>query len=501
MSLQRRRSVFSAVLYAVLLTLVACETPESVPPPEISDPSTFLGLATTTVFDLEDGLEQAELFARIAAAYLQTGDEASALAVASRALQRARAAGDGEESLRTRLNLVPVFSVVDPSTAVRILEELLTALDESPDDVSRAALIPLLIEQSLQSGESARFALREGIDLTYIILDPLRRARTLIEIASLYQRSGIGLGVTSLIQQSIPAVRSDSSPFAKAEVLSELAALAENAGEQVLASRLVEITIRELRDAEPAVAVADQRFLVRAARNFARLGERAAVDLLAGRLPAGYHRLVVEVELALLIPSPTTLGARLEELAVQAETLDDPAQQADAFLAIGEGFLASNQEDQARLAVAASQELIAGNADLQNSEPRLSRLISLSVELDEIPAVTELMNSARDPYIRGLMALMAADALTAAERLPLAEDFLVVGLRASDETSFLADSLREQLAGRFARIGSIRLAIRTVERIDEPVFVARAVVSLAAIAEPAGLTTPIHRTDLASVLQ
>lgn len=485
----------------LLFASAACQTPDPVPPPAVQDPSSFLGLATAVVFDLPDVLDQAELFAEVAAAYLEVGDESSARAVAERARQRAVSAGDGEESLRVRLSLVPTFSVLDSGTTVSLLETVLSTLDRRADDVLRATLIPPLIESALAAGEPARFALREGVDLSYIILDPGRRARTLIEVASLYQRSGIGLSVTALIQQAIPAVRSVASPYQQAELLASLAVLADTAGERGLADRLVDIAERVLADGQTPSDPVGRAALLAAGWTFGALGDRAAVQLIADLLPAGYERVVLELELALLVPLQSTRRARLAESFEQMQNLDDPFERAAALIALAE---AAWEEGAAELSLQATgrvQQLVAASGNLQADEALVQRLIRLRVLQDEIEAITGVMNAAESPYIRGLMAVDAADGLIAAERLTLAEDFLVVGLLASDETTFLSDSLRVLLAERFARARSVRLAIRTIERMDDPLFRARAVVAVAAVAQPAGLTTPLLQADLASVLR
>jgi hypothetical protein len=467
----------------------------------VGDPSSFLGLATTTVFELSDDLEQAELFGRLARGYIDIGDEASARSVAVRALSRARTIGDGEESLRIRLDLVPVFAVFDPAASVAILESVLEILDQRGDDILRASLIPRLISSALASGEGARFALREGIDLIYIILDPARRAQTLVEVATLYQQSGIGLSVAALIQQAIPAVRSITDTYHQVELFAELAVLADTASEQTLASRLIDIAVRVLRAADVAAEQSAQIRLVRAARILAGINDRAAVQLISDRLPGGYASTLVELELALLLPVESTRIARLEELAGMFDEAPDSADWIDARLRLAELAWQAGAAELSLAVTAAVQESVAGSEALQAEESLVRRLITLRVEQDEIEVVTVLMNDATNAYIRGLMAINAADALIANDRLALAEDFLVVGLLASDETTFLADSLRHSLVERFARAERIRLAIRSVERMDDPLFVARAVVSLAVTAEPAGLTTPLLRTDLASVLR
>ena len=111
-----------------------------------------------------------------------------------------------------------------------------------------------------------------------------------------------------------------------------------------------------------------------------------------------------------------------------------------------------------------------------------------------------MLLSAPDEYIRGSVAVRAANRLIDEGRLGLADDFLTIALIASDEATYLADGLRQQIVPGFAQTGSIRLAIRTIERIDDELLRARSVAELAVLAEPAGLVTPIYRADLASVL-
>ncbi len=334
------------------------------------------------------------------------------------------------------------------------------------------------------------FAVREAVDLALIIIEPSLRADALATIGTLYQGSGIGLSVTGLIQQAIPAVRSIDSELVQLSLFSRLAILAFTAGEQPLANRLSEIAFGLTGELQDALNDEQEHLLLETVQNFQQIGRTEFAPRLApfvGDVAGTADAPTPEDGLQQAVPeSIVALGSREAQVA--------------AAIGLAQRLYENGRDDEIISLLDLAQALFVEAPDLQGRLNLTRSLVSLRVAFDQIVEVTELINAAKDQYLRGMIGLFAADALITQNRFGLADDFLVISLLASDETSFLGDALRERIVRRFAETGSVRLAIRTIERIGDPVLRARATTSLAVIAEPAGLVTPILRADLASVL-
>ncbi|MFP4377830.1 MAG: hypothetical protein ACLFP4_12375 [Spirochaetales bacterium] len=456
----------------------------------MSDPTTFLGLAANEAFLLNDQVERASLLSDIAGGYVALGEFTNARATAGSARSIATTIDDPASRVRALLTLVPVYAEIGVGAAEEILREVLQILEDAEADTIRATLLPRVVDAALLGGERTRFAVREAVDLTLIVIEPSLRADALASIGTLYQESGIGLSVTGLIQQAIPAVRSVDSELLQLSLFSRLAVLAFTAGEQALANRLSDIALKLTTHVSGRLNQEQQQFLLETIQNFERIGKSEFAPELSrfvvGGVPTGDVPPVGD-ELSEPIPESTL-------------ALDAPESQLAATVGLAQRLYDEGRVQDVTPLLSFGQELVLEAPDLQSRLNLMRTLVLLRVNLDQIEPITELLNGARDEYLRGMIGLFAADALIAQNRFGLADDFLVISLLASDETSFLADALRERIARRFAETGSVRLAIRTIERISDPVLRARATTSLAVIAEPAGLVTPILRADLASAL-
>ncbi|MFW5688608.1 MAG: hypothetical protein ACOC1U_03465, partial [Spirochaetota bacterium] len=206
----------------------------------------------------------------------------------------------------------------------------------------------------------------------------------------------------------------------------------------------------------------------------------------------------------ILVASATeSQSSRLELLSVAgalAEEVTDTQRYVLVQTHLGGAYAQAQSRASAFRHAETAAAILAVNPSLYSRIEPPARLVSLLVDIDRLQSVRDLLLLAPDDYVQGAVAVRAAEQLIRDGRLGLADDFLTLALVASDEASYLADGLREEIVAGFARTGSIRLAIRTIERMKDELSRARAVTDLAVVAEPAGLLTPIYRADLASVL-
>ncbi len=484
-----------------LLLLSSCRSTPTVPRPFVADETTFLGLAVVEASRLPDELARAELYRQITLGYQATGDEASMRSVAGAGLQLARAAGPTEQSIRVRLGLAPLLAAAgEDASAQDALEAGLRFVSSAEDPEVRAELVPLLVHSALRSDEPARPILRRSVEEAYVIDDPEHRAEALIRIAEVYQAAETFLSVTSFIHQASPAVRSVPGRFTRAQLFARLADLAERSGEAVLAARLISSAIEEVDMGGGPTSEDESRHLVTTVTQVAGLRRRddalRLVELFA--LPQDAVRAMIGISEA-----AQTRAARLDHLrhaSQLAQRVEDTAQftavhirLAAAYYRVAASSRANEHADRAAQVLASAPDLYAG-IELPGE------LAQVLVRMDRLQAVRELLLQAPDEYVRGAVSVRAAEQLIADGRLGLADDFLTIALIASDEATYLADSLRRAIVAGFARTGSIRLAIRTVERMTDARLRAEAVTVLAVVAEPTGAVIPMYRADLASVL-
>ncbi|MFW6293557.1 MAG: hypothetical protein ACOC7V_14725 [Spirochaetota bacterium] len=491
----------SLILIASSFLLASCASAPDPVEPVVADESTFLGLAVAEATELDDPLERASLYGRIAQGYRELGEEPSMQSLALTALELTRTVGATEQSIRTRLELAPLLAAAGNDTeALEALESALAFAAGASDGGVRASLLPLVANSALRSDEAARPILRRAVDEVYVVEQPRRRAEALIRVAEFYQAGDETLSVTGLIQQAIPAVRSVDEPYRRAALFARLAVLAGQTNEKRLAQRLSENTTAQIDAAgAPAdEAQADLLLLV-----VARLAAFGALEDAIGLVELFSRPSDVAFALASLVPHAPSASARAEYLrraGEQAGRVEDTALSIEAQIVVGFAYLeADNAAAALPYAERALDSLVEAPAVYERIE-LAGRLAELYVRLDRLQAVRALLLQAPDEFVRGTVAVRAADRLIVDGRLGVADDFLTVALVASDETTYLADGLRQDTAAGFARTGSIRLAIRTIERMDDELLRARAVAEVAVLAEPAGLVTPIYRADLASVL-
>jgi len=485
----------------VLVALSSCRSAPEPAGPTVGDETTFLGLAVAEAAALEDDASRAGIYALIASGYRELGDRESMLSLAGAALRLARESGQTDESIRLRLSLAPLLAAGgDDASALAALEAGLEYAASSADALLRATILPLVVQSALRSDEPARPVLRRAVDEVYVIEDAGLRAEALIRIAELYQAGGTLLSVTGLIQQAIPAVRSTPDAFRRATLFARLAELALASGEARLGDRLVDIVMSELEDAPALDGEAQSEELLATVSRLAGIGRPsqalAAADLFGSPGPAARALIAIAA-------SSGPGGTRLELLRRAADLAAGIADAATLVEVNAELALGFHRAGTDRLALPYADAAVRGllaNPPVYARVAPAGRVAAALATLDEVQAISDLLAGAPDEYVRGVVAVRAAEQLVLAGRIAVADDFLTVALIASDQASYLADELRREIVGGFAGTGSVRLAIRTVERMDDPLLRARAVAELAVVAEPGGLVTAIHRADLASAL-
>lgn len=483
------------------LVLTACTSPPDAVVPVVTDESTFLGLAVTQVSNLTDPLARAALYATIAGGYLQLGDEQSARSLALTGLELARGAGATEESVRTRLDLAPRLAATGEDAALTaVLDGALAYARDVAQPAARAALLPAIVSAAQRAGEPARPFLRTAVDEVFVIEDPALRARALVDVSRLYQQGAAALSVTGLIQQAIPAVRSIRAAYPRAAFFAELAELAVATNETRLAERMVENLRDELAGMPAAETDAEQAQLLVVVRSLGRIANLELAREVARTIADPWYRTRALVLAARSTGSRITRLELLDEARRAASEIENGARSVSARTEVGGGYLEANALAPALEAAEAARALVVADQEIYARIDPAADVARLLVRLDRVQSARALLQSAPDAYVRGAVAVRAADQLIADGRLGLADDFLTVALLSSDESTYLQDGLRIQVVSGFARTGSIRLAIRTIERMDDEVLLARAVADLAVRSEPAGLVTPLYRADLASVL-
>lgn len=484
-----------------VLLLTACVSPPDAIAPVVADESTFLGLAVRQVSDLTDPLARAELYGTIARGYLEVADEESARSLVLTGLELARSAGATEESVRARLALAPVLAATGEDAALTaILDGALAYARDVAEPPARAQLLPVIVSAAQRSGEPARPFLRSTVDEVFVIEDPALRARALVDVARLYQQGTAALSVTGLIQQAIPAVRSIRAPYARAAFFAELAELAAATAETQLAQRMVENLRDELSAAPPVQTDAEHAQLLVVVRSLGSTGEIDFGREVAASIADPWYRTRALVSVARFTASRSARLDLLDRARRAATQIEHGARSVSARVEVGAGYLDANVPAPALEAVEAARSVVESDREVYARIEPAAEVARLLVRLDRIQTVRTLLLGAPDAYVRGAVAVRAAEQLIEDGRLGLADDFLTIALVSSDESTYLQDGLRTQVVSGFAQTGSVRLAIRTIERMDDEVLRARAVADLAVRTEPAGLVTPLYRADLASVL-
>ncbi len=486
----------TVVVLATLLVLSCRSTPEPDPAP-VTDISSYLGLAAEEASSVVQVLERSLLYSTIAEGFVGSSDLENGVLMAQAAFDLVALEPTNSAAVEVLIRVAPLFSASgDDNSAILSLTSAVQYVSSTADSTIQATLLPRIVESGIDSGEAARDILRVAVDEVYVIEDPVRRAEALIAIGDVFQARDTALSPVGLIHQASPAVRAGTDPIERADLFARLATLALVAGEPELSMRLAESAHRELEGVE---RYEPSPQLIRAVRLLSALGFGERMTILADRVRDPF------TAIRLLIAANDGLGrsasiANLERADLILSTIVDPAEFVLAEIDIGHGWLSAGTTRIALEHAESANGRLAIEPTLYSTLELPTRLAQLYVEIGDVERARDLLLLAGDAYVRGAVAIETANALVRAGSLGLADDFYTIALIASDETTYLADALRAEIVPGYARTGSLRLAIRTIERIQDELVRARAVAAFAVIASDGTPPSPLIVADLASVL-
>ena len=490
-----RRCPFLPLILA--LTVVGCRTAPQQAPPPVEDPGSLLGLAAQEASRIDDELARADLYVTIAEGYALAADlELSAfMSEAAAALVEARA--QTTEGMSILIRTAPLAAAAgDDEAAVRALSAAVDFVSQVNNPVVERNLLPSIVRSGIDSGEAARGSLRAAVDEVYVIEDALLRAEALLAIGDVFLTRDVALSPVGLIHQASPAVRAVQDSVARADLFAQLAVLARRAGETDLSGRLASSALTELEQTDRYAPSAE---LVRVVALLSDLGRGESVIALADRVRDPYTALRMLIAAITGIPQERA-RENLEKADLILATIVDPAEFVQAEIDVANGWISIGDRSQARVHAEQANGRLSIEPSLYSTLELPSRLAELYVRMGDVDRVRDLLLLAGDPYVRGAVSTTAGDALRREGSFGVADDFYTIALVASDETTYLADALRQGIVPGFAATGSLRLAIRTIERIQDELIRARAVASLAVIAEARGDVESVIIADLSSVL-
>jgi hypothetical protein len=419
------------------------------------------------VTELDDPMTRASLLLDIASAYAAEGEDENVLALADYLVVLAEEAGGSEESIRLRLRVAPLFVDTDQrERSGHILEAALDLVSVVTFPEVRADLLVETINQALRCGENGRSAVRSAVDQVYVIEDPALRVETLISVADLYQQSGDALSVTSLIHQSVAAVRSVNEPRFRAYLFGSLARLAAAAREQILVERLIQDAVRSLEN-ESAPSVEEERHVAELVSILADLGAvssaAAVTDTLSSAGPLA-HALIAVAEAA---SEPAVSFALLERALALTEQAETEEEIVDLLVQIGRVYLLrGDAEDAARMADRASRSILQ-SAVLRTRSDLLVDPVDLYPPAAWVTTLLEYVDAAADPLVKGSVAIAAAEWLVAHDRRTDADTFLDIARDASEDAAYLSDALRLSVVKGFTTVGNLASAFDVLASMSD----------------------------------
>ena len=483
---------------ACCLAAFACRSAPDQVSVALSESASVLGRATLEASSLSDPVQQVDVLTTIAEGFLLSGRQPDALAVALEALRVTGRLPVSPEIVQLRLDLAATLLLLEETATARgVISDATVYSRLVRDEQERAHLLIRIVEAAVTGTDDTRDLLQTVVNEVYVIESPDLRASTLIDVAEAYQRVGVGQPVTGLIHQAIPAIRSLPDPARRAFLFARLSFRALEAGEAGLASGLVEDATDESFasgadiNAETARTVAAA--VVRSEGLQSALG---FVQAIAGPHPraAGY------LAVAEAIPDARTSVTLLEHAVDSAGSIESTAAYASVLTGVA---IAYNAIGLTGAAIRVADYVVSRTSQdvtFLGQVAQLARLASVYVAADRLETVREYIAGLSDPYTRSVLSVSVAERLTDEGRQGLADDFLVDALLEADRTEYLSDALRRDIAVGFARSGNYSLAIRTIERISDPLLRTRAITGLGYVAGPRGGLSDSQLASLDAIL-
>jgi hypothetical protein len=479
--------------------LAGCRSVAPPVPLSLVASSSSLALAVRAASRVTDPLQRSAVLATVARGFERGDNVADAQVVADEAVRILAPEAGSLDVIRLRLEIAELLLRIEDTEAARGLIAAATAYArEVRDEQERALLLVRIVEAAIVDPDSTRDLLPAVVDEVYVIEDTRRRAEALIEIAEAYQEVGVGQSVTGLIHQSVPAIRSIPDPNARARFFARVSRRAYAANEMELGDRLVNDAFREL---EAAGEDAEPESIRMVAAVVARSGApERALEFTAG-VADPYGRALGYLSVAEELVGQGSVLLLLEEATAEAEFVEDTAEYV-AVLAGVAGVYNRVRLSGAALRIADNAaSRIFDDAPASGRAELLGQLAPVYVAADRLEALRRNISGLGDAYSRSALSISVARLLAEAGREGFADDFLVDALLEADQAEFLSGGLRRDIAVGFALTGNDSLAVRSVERIEEPLLRAEAVAGVGYHAYWRGDLSDPLRAELEAVLE
>ncbi len=477
--MSRRRRFLPALLPVCLLMLAGCPTipdgdidqgPEL---PPVSPDRGALPYAVAAADAVGDPFSQAFVYTSIAEAYIESGLPEQAALVLRRAFSRVSALPNQPGRTEVLVELATGYFRADRADmAVPILENALAAAQGIDDDFSRGLLIQGIIEAAFLGGDAAADVLRDAVLSVYVIQDLWTRVSILVDVARRYQESGLGRGVSNLLQQALPAATGLENPWQKAAAFSEIAGRYAGAGERDQALQQARRAVREINSVTVVTRTEeDARHLLTVGNNLVALGlfdEAVSVVqtiefpyLRAGGL-AEIGRRQIEAD---LLSSGNLLLAAATNLLVREPSLYRRALgQADLSV----DYLEVGNRQLALVNATSALELASQIEDQYERSEVLTQVARVYIRIGDTPTAVSVMGGIEDGYIRSSSLASIAQSLTSeVEYHNIAPTLYEAGLRSADQAEYLQDGLYATIAEGFASAAAPARAVEAATRIRD----------------------------------
>lgn len=470
------RSRRTAPLLLALALLVGCAgTPTRGP----EDPARFapalgpLPYAVAAADSLEDPFSQVFVYTTIAEAYTEVGLNEEAVRVLDRALEQSALlpAQAGQTEVLVEI-AAGYFRAGRIDEGLPLLERALGEALAIEDDFSRGLVIQGIIDASFVGGEDAFPVLRDAILSVYVLQDLWTRVSILVDVARQYQESGIGRGVSNLLQQALPAATGLENPWQKAAAFSDIAARYHRAEEEQQAVQQARRAVREIDSVTVITRTEeDARHLLTVAENLSLLGlfdEAVAVVqtiefpyLRAEGLAAvGRRRLSVGLTNSGLL----LLAAATNQLSRERSEY----RRADTYAAIAQTYLEAGNRQLALVNATTAFEMAGRMDDVYERSEVLTKVARIYIGIGDAATAVAVMGGIEDGYIRASnLSLIAGDLRESPGQETVVTGLYEAGLRSADQAEYLQDGLYASLAEGFAAVGAFQRALDAVERIED----------------------------------
>lgn len=501
--MSRLRRFLPALLPVCLVVIAGCptipggDTDQGPQLPAYAPDRGPLPYAVAAADAVEEPFSQAFVYTSIAEAYIDSGLLDEAALVLGRAFSRVSALPEQPGRTEVLVELATgYFRAGRADMAAPILEDALAAAQEIDDDFSRGLLIQGIIEAAFVGGDAAADVLRDAVLSVYVIQDLWTRVSILVDVARRYQESGLGFGVSNLLQQALPAATGLENPWQKAAAFSEIAGRYAGADEREQALQQARRAVREINSVTVVTRTEeDARHLLTVGDNLAALGlfdEAVSVvqtiefPYLRAQGLAEIGRRQIEVDLPssgnLLLAAATNLLAREPSLYRRA------LGQAD----LGVDYLEAGNRQLALVNATGALELASQIEDQYERSEVLTQVARVYIRIGDTPTAVSVMGRIEDGYIRSSSLASIAQSLTADggdREVTLA--LYEAGFRSAAQAEYLQDGLYATIAQGFASADAPARAVEAATRIRDLYSLSVALAGIGRYVSPGSATDAI----------